>query len=310
MHGIMTAVMTVLGPIDSGDLGFTLTHEHFFINLLREYRGEGLLNDPELAKDEVLRFKAAGGRTVVDCTSIGLQRDPAALRRLAQETGLNVIMGCGHYRDPYIDRGWLDSQSANKVADLIVRDIDVGADGTGIRAGIIGEVGCDKRYVSAAEERSLRAAARAHLQTGLTITTHAARWPVGLPQLEILRSEGVDPARVVIGHCDTVPSYEYHEEVARLGAWVQFDTIRGESEYDIAHRVRMVLNLVSKGFIDRILLSHDVCLRSMLRICGGGGYDLIPTVFLPRLREAGLSAEQLARITVDNPRRALTGEED
>src|SRR6267143_249850 len=132
-------VMTVTGPVGRDELGFVLPHEHVFIDLVREYRGSGLLNDEHLACQELGALKAAGGGTLVDLTP-----------------------------------------------DEIGRDITEGVRGTGVRAGIIGEIGADRRYISAAEERSFRAAARAHLKTGLTISTHAARWPVGLAQLKLL----------------------------------------------------------------------------------------------------------------------------
>jgi phosphotriesterase-related protein len=300
-------VMTVRGPVPGEDLGITLPHEHVFINLVREYRGTGLLNDHRLAIEELSLFKAAGGSTLVDCTNIGLQRDPHALRRVSDETGLHVIMGCGLYRDPYIDRDWLDGTSTDELAELIVQDIEHGADGTDVRAGIIGEIGADKWYISAAEERSFRAAARAQLRTGLTITTHAARWPVGIPQLDLLESEGVDPRRVIIGHCDMVPSPEYHEALATRGAYVEFDTIRGECEYDVAIRVEFVLAMARKGLLSHVLLSHDVCLRTLLHACGGCGYTFVLDTFVERLRAAGLGDDEIHLLTVENPRRAVTG---
>ncbi|MGH3445198.1 MAG: phosphotriesterase family protein, partial [Nocardioidaceae bacterium] len=238
--------MTVRGPVDPDDLGLTLPHEHVFIDLVREYRADGLLNDRSLAVAELRAYADAGGRTLVDCTSIGLARDPLALVSVARETGLHIVMGCGYYRDPYLPAE-LDTMSVDSVADSIVRDIEEGADGTGVRAGVIGEIGSDRGHLSALEERSFRAAARAHHRTGLTITTHAARWPVGLPQLDLLAEERVDPRRVVVGHCDLVPDPAYHLAVARRGAFVQLDTVQGESEYDTQCRVAWVRNLAEHG---------------------------------------------------------------
>jgi phosphotriesterase-related protein len=299
--------MTVLGPVPGHQLGTTLPHEHVFIDLVREYRGDGLLNDHALAVEELGAFVAAGGRTVVDCTSLGLGRDPEALARVARETGLNLVMGCGWYRDPYLPAE-VDQQPVEALAELVVRDIEEGVDDTGIRAGIIGEVGADRWYVSAREERSFRAAARAHHRTGLTITTHAARWPVGLPQLDLLAEERVDPRRVVVGHCDMVPDPDYHLALARRGAWVQFDTVQGESEYDVRCRVAWIRSLAEHGHLDRVLLSHDVCLRSNLAAMGGCGYAYVPTAFADVLRSSGFDDADLRMLLVDNPRRALTGE--
>jgi phosphotriesterase-related protein len=304
---LMPVVSTVLGPVSAEELGVVLPHEHVFVDLVREYRGDGLLNDRALAVEELRAYVEAGGRTLVDCTSLGLGRDPQALREVAQATGLHIVMGCGFYRDPYLPAE-LDRLSVDAVADLIVRDIEEGADGTDVRAGIIGEIGSDRGHISALEERSFRAAARAHRRTGLTITTHAARWPVGIPQLDLLAEEGVDPGRVVVGHCDMVPDPAYHLAVARRGAYVQLDTVHGESEYDTRCRVDWIRRLADAGFLHRVLLSQDVCLRSDYAALGGPGYAYVPTTFAARLRQEGFSDSDLRTLLVDNPRRALTGE--
>jgi predicted metal-dependent phosphotriesterase family hydrolase len=296
--------MTVLGPVPADDLGITLPHEHVFIDLSREYRGDGLLNDPDLAAHELTLYAEAGGRTIVDVTSIGLDRDPTALRSMATRTGLNIVMGSGFYRRPYFPAE-LDELSTDQVADWIVHDIEVGVHG--VRAGIIGEIGCD-RHLTALEERSFRAAARAHRRTGLTITTHAARWPVGIPQLDLLAEEGVDPRRVVVGHCDMVPDHDYHLEIARRGAFVQFDTVQGESEYDTRCRLDWIKSLAEEGYLDRLLLSQDICLRSNYATFGGPGYAYVVTGFADRLRDEGFEESDLTTLLVDNPRRMLTGE--
>ena len=303
----MSSVMTVLGPVEGSDLGVTLPHEHVFLDLVREYRGNGLLNDRHLAVTELQAYVDAGGRTLVDCTSVGLARDPLALRDVARETGLNIVMGCGFYRDPYLPPE-LDRLSVDEAADWIVRDIEEGADGTDVRAGVIGEVGSDRGHLSALEERSFRAAARAHRRTGLTVTTHAARWPVGIPQLDLLAEEGVDPRRVVVGHCDMVPDPDYHLAVAQRGAYVSFDTVQGESDYDTGRRLAWLRALAEHGFLDRALLSQDVCLRTDYAAMGGPGYAYVPTTFATLLRENGFSDSDVHGLLVDNPRRALTGE--
>lgn len=300
--------MTVLGPVDAAELGVVLPHEHVFIDLMREYRGDGLLHDEALAVREVTAFRAAGGGTIVDVTSIGLGRRPDALRRVSRETGVHIVMGTGYYREPYLDRADVDRRSVDELAEGIVRDLEFGVDGTDVRAGVIGEIACD-RWLTAAEERCFRAAARAHRRTGATITTHAARWPVGSAQLDMLAEEGVDPRRVIIGHCDLVPDRDYHLALARRGAWVQFDCIQGRAEYDTEARIEGIRALVDAGFEDRILLSHDVCLRSDLAAMGGPGYTFVPTVFRDRLTRAGLPADLIGRFLSDNPRRALTGQD-
>jgi phosphotriesterase-related protein len=303
----MDHVMTVTGPVAASELGVTLPHEHVFINLMREYRGDGLLHDEQLMCEEVARFAHAGGGTIVDVTTAELGRNPLGLQRISSATGVKIVMGTGHYRDPYLDREWFDRMSAAQIADLMVAEVEQGIDGSGVRAGIIGEIGADKWYVSASEERSFRAAALTQRRTGLTITTHAARWPVGREQLRILVEAGADPRRVIVGHCDTVPDVAYHEELARAGAFVQFDCIQGETAYQVEREAGYVLNLLAKGFGAQVLLSHDICLTSNLSVNGGCGYDYIPTRFLQVLREKGVRDADIEMLTIDNPRRALTG---
>jgi phosphotriesterase-related protein len=300
-------IMTVTGPVSAHELGVVLPHEHVFIDLVREYRGSGLLNDEHLACQELQAVLAAGGSTVVDLTLDEIGRDPAALRRVAEATGISIIMGCGHYRDPYLDRGWFDRTAVDAIADEMVRDITEGVRDTGVRAGIIGEIGADRSYISAAEERSFRAAARAHARTGLTISTHAARWPVGIAQLQLLAEEGVDPRRVIVGHADSVPIPGYHLALARQGCYVSFDSIGTGTPYDNDRAVDYVLELVRAGFGGQVLLSQDVCLRDHLKAAGGCGYSYLLSDFLPRLAMAGLDPEQVRGFVTDNPRMALMG---
>lgn len=331
----MGSVMTAGGPVDAAELGITLMHEHIFINMLIERRPTGLLNDYALMRQEIGQFVAAGGRTIVDLTvseiTSGAAPDPAglfagtpatgyaengsrsvnnvlALQKLSEDAGLNIILGTGHYRDPYLDRLWIDRVGTDRLADLMVTELTDGIAGTNVRAGIIGEIGADKWYISAVEERCFRAAARAHRNTGVPITTHAAKWPVGTAQLDLLREEDVDPRRVIVGHCDTVNIPEYHDELARRGSFVQFDNIRCTTDYDLRLRVDLVMSLVRHGYLDSILLSQDVCNRAHLNISGGGGYTFVPVEFAAALNRAGLSKEELEHILVDNPRRALSGE--
>jgi phosphotriesterase-related protein len=331
----MNEVMTARGPIAADQLGVTLMHEHIFINEMLEERPIGLLHDYELMTQEVDYFTAAGGGTIVELSTAeltsGASPDPTGrfsgvpstgyaengsrepnqvlnLVRLSEQTGVHLVLGAGHYRDPYLDRTHIDRRSVDQIAETIINEVTEGFAGTGVRAGIIGEIACDRWHVSAAEERSFRAAARAQRATGLAVTTHASRWPVGIEQLDILTDEGADPRRVIIGHSDTVNIPEYHEAIAARGAFVEFDTIRGNPEFDLQRRVTLVMNLVRKGFLDRILLSHDVCTRPHLHYTGGEGYDYVPTHFARILVDAGLDAAEVEQLLVHNPRRALTGE--
>jgi len=303
----MSEVMTVLGPVDAAKLGTTLPHEHLFCDLARvTYVWEQRLTEVALAVREAEYFADAGGRTIVDVTSRNLGRNPEGLVQVAKATGLNIVMGCGWYREPYYDEEVYE-KSTNELADGIVREIDHGVRDSGIRPGIIGEIGCWRANIAPSEERSFRAAARAHKATGLTITTHAAHTPVGLKQLDLLEDEGVDLRRVIVGHCDTHPEADYHEAIAKRGAWVEFDFIRGIYEWEMEKEVRLITEFVRRGYLNQLLLSHDVCMKTHLKAYKGGGYEYLLARFVPRLLGKGITQEEIDVITRDNPRRALSG---
>ena len=299
--------MTVSGPIAADRLGFTLIHEHLLLDLMRDaWIGNNILNDPELALIELQRYKQAGGVTLVDQTNRGLAQDPLAIKDLAARSGVQIILGCGWYRETYYEP-YLYRWKTDQIADQMVADITDGIDGTGVRAGIIGEIGAHFTWISPAEERVLRAAGRAHRRTGLTVTLHATRAPLGLDQLDILRDEGVDPRRVVVGHAQSYPVFEYHAEIARRGAFISFDRMGANNPYDLQKNLQLVRAVLDAGLEQHLVLSHDVCYRSDLVTYGGLGYTAISSHLPAALRDIGVSDQQLQRIMVDNPRRALTG---
>lgn len=315
-------VMTVRGPIPVDQLGFTLPHEHVFTDLARPFAAELLqfdfqLLDEGLAITELRRFTEAatasgsdpGTRPCLFDLTLDrrMGRQPEALKRVAEALDLQIVMGCGWYREPWFPPDFART-STRELADLLTREIEEGADGTGIRPGIIGELGADHDVVSPAEERALRAAARAHKRTGLTITLHARASRVGMQQLDILEEEGVAPGRVIVGHTDSYPHPDYHEALAKRGAWIEFDTIRGRFPFIVDRSVRYIKEATRRGILGQVLLSGDVCALSHLRAYGGTGYDYIPGEFVNVLRTEGYDQEQLHELTVLNPRRALTGE--
>ena len=301
----MAQVMTVNGPINADDLGVTMMHEHVYVDLWKEIQREGILENPATAVLELQPFKDLGGGTIVDVSNQDIGRNPLGLRSVSRDSGIHIVMATGHYRNPFLDTHWFDRNSVSDVARELIRDIEVGVADTGVRAGIIGEIGCERRWIGAAEERSFRAAAKAQVATGVPISTHAAGWPSGLDQLDLLESEGANPARIVIGHCDTVPDPNYHLAIAKRGAWVQFDTIREANELELSSRVRYFVELASAGYLSQILLSQDICVRSHLASRGGGGYSFLLREFVPRLVDAGVSESDVRTVLVDNPRRVL-----
>jgi len=303
-------VQTVLGPVAPGDLGFTLPHEHTKCSLWWiENRWDywELIGDEPRMNEELAAYQALGGGTLVDVTPIGIGRDLARLARLSQATGLHIVAGAGWYRQAYYPaEARIDRRSIDDLADEIVQEF---VDGP-VRPGIIGEIGTDKPWVTAQEERVFRAAARAALRTGASVTTHAVQSDVGLAQLTILEDEGLDPARIVIGHCDSHPRIEHWREIVRRGAHVEADFL-GMSFTPLERAgepkvVELISTLLNEGFEKQILLSQDVCHDSQLASYGGNGYTYLQKSFLPSLAAAGVNAATIKTITVENPARLLT----
>ena len=298
-------VHTVLGAIEPSALGRTLMHEHVFCDIYRVTgRLNELLNDEALAEDELSALRTAGGTGLVEVTTPDLGRDPRALCRVARKTELHIIMGTGWYRQPYYPPE-IDRLLTNELADIMITELTDGVEGTGIRAGIIGEIGVDLDYATAQEERVLRAAARAQMATGAPLTTHASMYPVGLLQLEVLEDEGADLSRVIIGHCDTYLDQSYHLAILEAGAYVQFDTVARNHMNPDSRRAAALVELVRLGWTEKLLLSSDRCYRSDLCAFGGVGYGYVFTGFFDQLRAMGIDDETLDTITIENPRRVL-----
>jgi phosphotriesterase-related protein len=298
-------ITTVLGAIEPGELGQTSISEHlvcdaYWITGYVDY----LLNDEQLAIDELEAFTAGGGQALVEPTNGGLRREPLALKRIAQATGVHIVMGCGWYRAKHYPSD-LERHSTQELAERMIGELTTGVDDTGIRAGIIGEIGVTLDYVSPSEERVLRASARAHRVTGAAIYVSSEFHPVGLSQLDILKEEGVDLRRVVVGHADSFLDLGYHESIARQGAYVAYDGVGQKNVYPDERRVAMIRELQNLGYSEQVLLANGIARRSQLQAYGGGGYGYLWQTFLPMLRKAGVSQEQTEFLTSTNPARVL-----
>lgn len=296
-------VMTVTGEVDPGELGFIQPCEHIFLDGYAESLIIDLiLDDVEVARDELQRFVVAGGKTIVESTPHGLHPTPALLPDLASELGIHIVVGTGIYWERF-HPAWVKDMSTCELTEFFMTELTNGVDGTSVRAGMIGEIGSGHREISPAEERVFRAAAAAHCETGVPIYTHAPFGRVGLQQVTLLESEGVNLEQVVIGHVDTVSSFDYKKQVAETGVYLGFDTIgRADCGAD-EKRIDIILTLIELGYGDRILLSSDVCRQSHLHQSGGFGYDYILCRFIPRLSERGVSDEMIHKMTHENPAR-------
>lgn len=334
-------VMTVLGPIPSADLGPTLMHEHILndcrcwwnppkeaerqhladspvrIEILSELRQDPFVNrhnialdDEALAIEELRQFVVVGGRSVVDPTCRGIGRDPEAHVRISRATGLHIVMGAGYYlqssHPPEVAR-----LSADEIAAEIVDEATRGVGDTGVRIGLIGEIGVSSDFTPD-ERRSLAGAARAQKATGLPLMVHLPGWfRLGHEVLDIVEENGGDLAHTILCHINPAHAdVDYQATLARRGAFLEFDMVGMDyfyadqqvqcpSDDEVA---RAVVRLIDGGLGARVLLSQDVFLKMMLTRYGGNGYAFVTRHFLPRLRRHGVDEATLDRLMVANPR--------
>ncbi|MCL4426542.1 MAG: phosphotriesterase-related protein [Firmicutes bacterium] len=305
----MAIIQTVLGPVDVNDLGVTDYHEHLYVDAPKwwlAHSGDFKIDDIEKNAQELRGWQATGGKTVIEMTAIDYGRNVRALRSLAEAVpGVNIIATTGFNRPLYCER-WVEGWTEERLGDLLAREIEVGIDDTGIRAGVI-KAGTEYNVLRGIGEKLLRVAAQAHKKTGAPIITHTTDGTMGLEQMELLVSEGVNPSHICIGHMDRNPDLFVHKSICQAGAYVGYDC-PGKVKYGPdSQRIEVLMKLTEAGLGDRILLGNDMARRSYFRSYGGGpGLDFLFTRFVPRLRAEGLGQEAIDNILVNNPRRFLS----
>jgi predicted metal-dependent phosphotriesterase family hydrolase len=301
-------IMTVRGSIAPEQLGVCMAHEHLVVDSWPMWPVPNyslIVDDVDLLIEEVQRYRAAGGLSLVDMTNIGIGRDPLALRRISDATGLQIVMGCAWYRERvYPD--YIQELSPTELAALLVQEIGEGVDGTGVRPGVIGEIGTERKAITPAQERVFRAAARAHRQTGAPIATHTTHWgELALEQLDLLAEEGVDPRLVIVGHLGDRRGIDFFLPIAERGAFLSIDNVGYRDYQREERRAQNVVELIQAGFRAQILLSMDNCTLGDLHWYGGKGYDYLLLRFVPLLRQLGASEEDVHALLVENPSRAF-----
>jgi phosphotriesterase-related protein len=339
-------IQTVLGPISADELGITLTHEHVLCDesclfadpkeatarrIAREpisfknvgYIRYGRLNldniqllDETLIISELMLYKYAGGKTVVDATNVDLGRDPLGLKRVSLATGLNIIMGSGYYVKAGQNLSVMDKRTDEDIAEEMVKDILEGVGVAGIRSGLIGEIGCTGPLEDA-ERKLLRAAGMAQKQTGAPIHIHPGRFeeaPVEI--VKILKEAGADLSHTAIDHIDRTlfePKSRYN--LAESGCFLEFDLWGMEGYYpewvsttDVpndAQRIAIVKDLIAHGYGKQILISHDIDEKCRYMAFGGHGHAHILNNAVPAMQRRGMTEEQINNLLIENPKRFL-----
>jgi phosphotriesterase-related protein len=329
-------VRTVTGDVAPEDLGLTDIHEHILCDLSRNLEADPnhperdgasvsietlgiishnplavrdnlVLSDEMLAVDELVAYRRAGIGTVVDVTTPELGRNVAALKRISQATGLRIVACTGSYIQAYHSPE-MTALSVEEITECMRKEIEEGIGDTGVRPGIIGELGTSSK-IHPDEQKVLIAAARLNRSLGVPLMVHTDPQSRMAPAaLSILERAGADLGKVSICHLDSAFfEPDYYEEILATGTYIEFDTFGenfclhpnyGPSDLD---RVKALCRLLERGYARQILLGCDVCMKSRLHRYGGWGYDHLLTNVVPAMRRLGIGTAQLDTMLRDNP---------
>ena len=333
-------VQTVRGLIDPSELGPTLMHEHVVCDFTPTARrpeepaeitlenvwemnynwfeapGNRWLLDREVAVREMDRMLKDGGRSVVEVSTHPMVLDPEGLLEVSQRTDVHIVRGCGRYLDEFMNPADLE-RSVDDLAADIVTDIREGAGEVGVRAGIIGEIGCSWPWTEA-EKRSMQAAVIAQQETGAALSIHPGRDAQAPFEIAtFLASAGVDFSRTIMDHIDRrLFETESILRLAETGCVLEFDVFGWETSFfvhgvdlDLSSdgvRVSAIRALIDAGHLEQVVIAHDICQRTRQMEFGGHGYGHIYRNIVPMMGRRGITEEQIDRILVQNPARLLS----
>jgi phosphotriesterase-related protein len=331
----MSTVETVTGPIDAGQLGATLVHEHLIYRdeaVAAQWPHVGSMALPEPGRPEAVAPDGLYGcavacaqaviergvKTICDPVCMFGGRDVEFSRRVAEETGLQVVPCTGIYTYDYLPV-FFAARDADAIAELLVHDVERGIQGTEIKAAFL-KCAADEPGVTENVEKVHRAVARTHVRTGAPIMAHSRpASETGPRQIEIFEEEGVDLSRVQIAHTGDTDDLDYIERLLDMGVFIGMDRYGLELFLPIERRNATVTALLERGYADRMFLSQDFCAtldwyppeaaKALVDagLVKGWSMTLVFDEVIPALRGAGMTDEQLQTMMVENPRRWLAG---
>lgn len=328
----MKFIRTLTEDLLPESLGVTNGHEHIICRppyWVEKKVGDLILDDETASLKDVLDFKKAGGQAMVDATAIDYGRDVEAVVRIAEQSGIRVIGTAGFNKsflwDAYIPEklkpivgdypkfiDWIRESSTESLVDHVVREVQVGLEGTPYKAGQV-KFGTGYNSITPLEEKTIRVIAAAHKKTGAPIHSHTEAGTMALEQIEILASEGIDLTTVSFGHMDRNIDLYYYEKIASTGAFLSFDGL-GKNKYGPeSHRIQAIQELIRRGYEDQILIGGDTARKTYYRHYGYYGLGLgwllekwIPR-FIDECQREGLDGDALVKkLLIDNPKRYLT----
>ena len=301
--------MTVTGRVPATELGVTLPHEHLLVDFVPVAEQTGERYDPNEAFEVILPYLeqlvALGCQTLIDATPEYLGRDVRLLERLSRAADLHIVTNTGYYgarEDQHIPPH-AEVEDARALAQRWVAEWRSGIAGTTVKPGFM-KIGVDAAPLEPLDRKLVRAAAKAHLQTGLTIAAHTGPAEGAFEELEILAEEGVRPEAWIWVHAQNEQDEDAHVRAASLGGWVEFDGVSAETA---ERHADLVANMHDAGLLHRVLVSHDAGWYSVGEPGGGRfrSFDALFTEFIPALRERGFSNEEIDQLIVKNPASAF-----
>lgn len=304
----VASIVTTLGPKGADELGAVLPHEHVFVDLRTSDQPGYAEADPAaviaLMAPEIVRVQAVGVTAIVECSTVGVGRRADIDRAVSEATGFPLVVPTGIYREPWVPR-WAHEASEEELREWMARELTDEISGTGVQAGWI-KLSAGDDGLTPTEAKILRAAARAAKATGSVIGSHTIRGPVVGDQLDILDDVGLAPDRFIWIHTQAEPDPSLHLEIARRGAWIEYDAI-GSDEFDDAFFVERIGRALDAGVGGRLLLSQDRGSYDPAQPGGGTPrpYTYLSETFLPRLRATGLLEAEIQRLIQANPFKAF-----
>lgn len=304
----MTQLITTLGPKNADEVGMILPHEHVFVDL-RTWDQPGYAEaDPadviELISPELVKCQAAGVTAIAECSTVGVGRRADILKAVSEAADFPLLAPTGIYREPWIP-DWAHAASEEELREWMTGELLDEIEDSGVQAGWI-KLSAGDDGMTACEAKILRAAAQAGAKTNAVIGSHTIRSAVVQNQLEIIENAGYTMERFIWIHTQAEPDFNMHLEVARRGAWIEYDSI-GADDVDDQQMIEHILRILEAGLGHRLLLSHD---RGWYDPAQPGGgipkpFTYISESFLPQLRAAGVDDGVILQLTNINPFQAF-----
>jgi len=304
----MAQLITTLGSKEAGELGMILPHEHVFVDL-RTWDQSGYAQAEaadviELMEPEIALAQAAGVTAIVECSPVGVGRRADILKAVSEATGFPLVVPTGIYREPWVP-AWAHTASKEVLREWMICELEGEIEDSGVQAGWI-KLSAGDDGLTDSETKVLRAAAAAGAATNAVIGSHTIRGRVVREQLDIVEAAGYAAEHFIWIHTQAEPDFTLHLEIARRGAWIEYDGIGSEEETDEDY-LRLILRVLDAGLGDRMMLSHDRGWYDPAQPGGGTPrpFTYIGEQFLPRLRAAGVDEATVHQLTCTNPFRAF-----